>query len=108
MILAPSGEAQIVFAWNTFGVFPLKYIISAVAETVEGETRIADNTFVDGTITILPYPPFFPTLDWLVFIIIVVIAAIAGTILLFLLLAMGRMRRRRRRPVYTVIAHPHI
>ena len=106
--LAPLGEIQLVFAWNTAGVFPLKYIISAVADTVEGETRTADNTFVDGTVTILPYPPFFPTLDWLVFSIIVVIAAIAGVVFLFLLFASDRMRRRKTRPVYTVIAHPHI
>jgi cobalamin biosynthesis protein CobD/CbiB len=89
-------------------VLPLKYVISAVADIVEGETRTADNTFVDGTVTILPYPPFFPTLDWLIFSIIVVIAIIAGIILLFLLFASDRMRRRRTRPVYTVIAHPHI
>jgi hypothetical protein len=106
--LAPSKEIQIMFTWNTTGVFPLKYVISAVADTVEGETRTADNTFVDGTVTILPYPPFFPTLDWLVFSIIVVIATIAGIILLFLLFALERIRRRRTRPVYTVIAHPHI
>jgi hypothetical protein len=106
--LAPSREIQLVFAWNTTGVLPLKYVISAVADTVEGETRTADNTFVDGTVTILPYPPFFPTLDWLIFSIIVVIAIIAGIILLFLLFASDRMRRRRTRPVYTVIAHPHI
>ena len=106
--LAPAAEIQLMFTWNTSGVFPLKYVISAVADTVPGETQTADNTFVDGTVTILPYPPFFPTLDWLIFIIIVIIAAIAGMILLFLLFALDRARRRRTRPVYTVIAHPHI
>jgi len=106
--LAPSTETQLLFTWNTSSVFPLKYVISAVADTVSGETQTADNAFVDGTVTILPYPPFFPTLDWLIFIIIVIIAAIAGMILLFLLFALDRTRRRRTRPVYTVIAHPHI
>jgi hypothetical protein len=106
--LAPAAEIQLMFTWNTSGVFPLKYVISAVADTVPGETQTADNAFVDGTVTILPYPPFFPTLDWLIFIIIVIIAAIAGMILLFLLFALDRTRRRRTRPVYTVIAHPHI
>lgn len=106
--LVPAAEAQLVFAWNTAGVPPLKYIISGVADTVEGETRTADNTFVDGTVTILPYPPFFPTFDWLVFSIIVVVAIIAGVVFLFLLFASSRMRRRKTRPVYTVIAHPHI
>ena len=107
--LAPSTEALVVFKWNTSGVFPLKYVITAVAETVEGETRVADNTFVDGTVTILPYPPFFPTLDWLILWIIIIVAAVMGIVLLFLVLSLDRIRRRKRsRVTYTVIAHPHI
>jgi hypothetical protein len=107
--LAPSTEALVVFKWNTSGVFPLKYVITAVAETVEGETHVADNTFVDGTVTILPYPPFFPTLDWLILWIIIIVAAVMGIVLLFLVLSLDRIRRRKRsRVTYTVIAHPHI
>ena len=107
--LAPSTEALVVFKWNTSGVFPLKYVITAVAETVEGETHVADNTFVDGTVTILPYPPFFPTLDWLILWIIIIVAAVMGIVLLFLVLGLDRIRRRKRsRVTYTVIAHPHI
>jgi cadmium resistance protein CadD (predicted permease) len=80
-----------------------------VAETVEGETHVADNTFVDGTVTILPYPPFFPTLDWLILWIIIIVAAVMGIVLLFLVLSLDRIRRRKRsRVTYTVIAHPHI
>ena len=107
--LAPSTEALVVFKWNTSGVFPLKYVITAVAETVEGETHVADNTFVDGTVTILPYPPFFPTLDWLILWIIIIVAAVMGIVVLFLVLSLDRIRRRKRsRVTYTVIAHPHI
>jgi hypothetical protein len=107
--LTPSTEALVVFKWNTSGVFPLKYVMTAVAETVEGETRVADNTFVDGTVTILPYPPFFPTLDWLILWIIIIVAAVMGIVLLFLVLGLDRIRRRKRsRVTYTVIAHPHI
>jgi hypothetical protein len=107
--LAPSTEALVVFKWNTSGVFPLKYVITAVADRVDDETRIADNTFVDGTVTILPYPPFFPTLDWLILFILVILGGVASMILLLLVLCFRR-RRRRRRPsgIYTVIAHPHI
>jgi len=107
--LAPSTEALVVFKWNTSGVFPLKYVITAVAETVEGETRVTDNTFVDGTVTILPYPPFFPTLEWLILFILMLLGGVASMILLLLVLSFRR-RRRRKRPsgVYTVIAHPHI
>ena len=106
--LAPSTEALVVFKWNISGVFPLKYVITAVAETVEGETRVADNTFVDGTVTILPYPPFLPTLDWLILYILMIFGGVASMILLLLVLCFRRRRRRRPSGIYTVIAHPHI
>jgi hypothetical protein len=107
--LAPSAERLMVFAWNTSGVFPLKYVITAVADKVDGETHLSDNTFVDGTVTISPYPPFFPTLDWLIVYIVIILGGLAGVILLFLVMSFGRTRRRRRpRATYTVIAHPHI
>jgi len=107
--LAPSTEALVVFKWNTSGVFPLKYVITAVADRVDDETRIADNTFVDGTVTILPYPPFFPTLDWLILYILMIFGGVASVVLLLLVLSFRRRRRRRRLSgIYTVIAHPHI
>ena len=107
--LAPSTEILLTFKWNTSGVFPLKYVISALAEKVEGETRLADNTFVDGTVTILPYPPLFPTPEWLILWIVIIIGALMGIISVFLVLWSDRIRRRRRRKTtYTVIAHPHI
>jgi hypothetical protein len=107
--LAPSEQRLVVFTWNTSGVFPLKYVISAVADKVDGETHLSDNTFVDGTVTILPYPPFLPTLDWLIVLILVVVGGLIGLILLFLVAALGGTRRRRRsRATYTVVAHPHI
>jgi hypothetical protein len=107
--LAPSTEILLTFKWNTSGVFPLKYVITAVAEQVEGETRLADNTFVDRTVTILPYPPLFPTLEWLILWIVIIIGGLVGMISVFLVLWSDRIRRRRRRKItYTVIAHPHI
>jgi len=108
--LLPSTEMRMMFEWNTSGVFPMNYVIIAVADRVEGETNVEDNTFIDGTVTIWPYPPFFPTLDWLIIWIIVIIAGIAGIVLLFLIFALDRLRRRRKgpRPSYTVIVHPHI
>ena len=105
--LAPSAESELFFEWNTTGVVPNTYVISAVAGTVEGETRLTDNTFVDGNVTIIS-PLSLPPNEWLFFFIIVVIAGIAGVILLFLIFALDRIRRRRPRPVYTIIAHPHI
>jgi hypothetical protein len=107
--LAPSTEILLTFKWNTSGVFPLKYVISALAEQVEGETRLADNTFVDGTVTILPYPPLFPTPEWLILWIVIIIGGFVGIIFMFLVLWSDRIRRRRgRKTTYTVIAHPHI
>jgi hypothetical protein len=107
--LAPSTETLVVCKWNTSGVFPLKYVISAVAEKVDGETRLDNNTFVDGTVTILPYPPLFPTLEWLILWIVILIGGFIGIILIFLVVWSDRIRRRRRRrTTYTVIAHPHI
>jgi hypothetical protein len=107
--LAPSTDILLTFKWNTSGVFPLKYVISALVEQVEGETRSADNTFVDGTVTILPYPPLFPAPEWLILWIVIIIGGLVGIISVFLVLWSDRMRRRRRRKItYTVIAHPHI
>jgi hypothetical protein len=105
--IAPSAVLNLNFNWNTTGVFPSNYVISAVADTVEGETQTADNTFVDGAVTVSSrflLPP-----EWLFLFVIIIVAGIAGVILLFLLFALGRIRRRRQpRPAYTVIAHPHI
>jgi CARDB len=105
--LVPSAQLNLNFEWNTTGVPPGIYVISAVAETVEGETRTADNTFTDGTVTIssniLCLPP-----GWLFFLMVFIIAGIVGAILFILLLALDRIDRRRPRSVYTVLAHPHI
>lgn len=105
--LQSSVESELSFEWNTTGVSPSTYTISAVAGPVEGETQTADNTFVDGTVTILSASPQLPS-EWLFFFAIVLIAGIAGVILLFFIFAMDRIHRRRPRPAYTVIAHPHI
>jgi hypothetical protein len=105
--LAPSAELELNFNWNTTGLPQNDYEISAMADVVPGETQIADNTFVDGKVTISNVLFLLPP-EWLFFFIVVLIAGIIGAILLFLLLALDRIRRRRPRPVYTVMAHPHI
>ena len=106
--LAPSAELGLDFKWNTTSVPQNDYEISAMADVVAGETQIADNTFVDGKVTISSNVQFLLPPEWLFFFIVVVIAGIIGAILLFLLLALDRIRRRRPRPTYTVMAHPHI
>lgn len=51
--LAGGADTIVAFSWNTTAVSPAAYTISAVASTVAGETDTADNTFVDGTVTVL-------------------------------------------------------
>ena len=47
------ASTTLVFNWNTEGVpIDFNYEIRAEANPVAGETDIADNTFVDGTITV--------------------------------------------------------
>lgn len=106
--LAPSTQKTIEFIWNTSSVSNGIYQISASAP-LAGDSTPSDNTFVDGTVTILPYSPFFPTLEWLILWIVLIIAAVMAVVFMFLVLSLDRIRRRKRsRQTYTVIAHPHI
>jgi len=58
--LPPGGTTILTFCWVTKNVPLSSYTISAYAHQVPGETDIADNTFVDDTVTILdPSPPGF-------------------------------------------------
>jgi hypothetical protein len=104
--LDPQAQTSLVFDWNTTGIPTGRYVIKAVADKVEGEIEIEDNTFVDGIVAILPP---FPMLDW-IFLLFMFIMALIGS--LILLLFIGYLRRRRRRkpksPLFTVVAHPHI
>jgi outer membrane protein assembly factor BamB/chitodextrinase len=54
--LAPYTETTLIFNWATTNVSLGNYIISAKAEAVSGETDIADNTYIDGTIKIIKRP----------------------------------------------------
>jgi hypothetical protein len=105
--LASLTQETLRFVWDTNGVSNGVYQISASAP-LPGDPTPADNTFIDGTVTITPTSPFLPN-EWLFFFILVLIAGIAGVILLFLVIVLDRVRRRRRSgATYTVIAHPHI
>jgi len=54
--LVPDAQTILTFSWNTTDVALDTYTIKAVASTVEGETDIADNTKVDGTVKIVKPP----------------------------------------------------
>jgi parallel beta-helix repeat protein len=50
--LDPGATTTLTFTWNTQGVTPSNYTISATADQVPGETHISDNTFIYGTVHI--------------------------------------------------------
>jgi len=50
--LPPGTEEILLFSWNTSDVSPGDYTLSANATIVQGETRIENNRFEDGTITL--------------------------------------------------------
>ena len=53
--LTPNTQATVTFIWETANVTPDTYIITVIAQTVLGETEIADNTYIDGTIKIFEH-----------------------------------------------------
>jgi parallel beta-helix repeat protein len=50
--LGSANQVTLTFTWNTTGLVGT-YTISAYATPVSGETNLADNTFVDGTVQII-------------------------------------------------------
>ena len=50
--LGPEATTTLTFTWNTQGVTPSNYTISATADQVPGETHLSDNTFTYGTVHI--------------------------------------------------------
>jgi hypothetical protein len=50
--LSSGNSTAINFTWNTSGFAYGNYTISAVADTVPGETDTADNNFTDGTVLV--------------------------------------------------------
>ena len=59
--LTPDTSTTLTFTWNTLGISPDNYTISAMAEPVSGETDFADNLFTDGTVEVnIPNVNFDP------------------------------------------------
>ncbi len=53
VILLSSGNSTVVtFTWNTTDFAYGNYTMSAVADTVPGETDTVDNTYIDGTVLV--------------------------------------------------------
>lgn len=51
--LTSGNSTTITFTWNTTGVAPGNYIMSAYAAPVPGETNTSDNFFEDGTVEVI-------------------------------------------------------
>jgi hypothetical protein len=45
---------NVTFVWDTSGVVPGNYTLSAFADPVFGEEDVSDNYFVDGDVSVLP------------------------------------------------------
>jgi hypothetical protein len=52
IILAGGKSTIVTFTWNTTGFNVGNYTISAVADVVENETDTADNSYIDGIVTV--------------------------------------------------------
>jgi len=50
--LAPGASTVLSFSWSTAGVATGSYPIKVQADTVTGETDLADNVFTDGTVVL--------------------------------------------------------
>jgi hypothetical protein len=55
--LTSGSSATITFTWDTTGFAAGNYTISAYATPVPGETDTADNTLVDGQVSVTPVSP---------------------------------------------------
>lgn len=54
--LPPNTEETLTFYWNTSGIPPGDYTISTNATGVQGETRMENNRFEDGAVTLVIEP----------------------------------------------------
>jgi len=51
--LSPEKDTTLTFVWNTTGVAPGGYVISAYAHPVPGEIDTADNTYIDDVVIVV-------------------------------------------------------
>ena len=54
--LASGRSETLRFSWETTGMSKGEYVVKAVASVVEGEVDTADNTYIDGTVSIIVPP----------------------------------------------------
>jgi len=102
--LNPYTVREITLQWNTEGVDPGTYTLSANATILFGELNVENNKFVDGEIIIKPAFVF----SYLIF----VIPFLTGLAIILLLLLAYYWRKKREAvkpaPRFIIINHPHI
>jgi len=80
--LAPGVSETLTLLWETKGMAAGSYLLTATAETLEGETTTEDNVFSNVSFQITS-PPFTLPMEWLIAIIAVIII-LAVAMFLFL------------------------
>jgi hypothetical protein len=109
--LLPQTEQIIVFEWDTTNVPIGSYQIIARADSVQGETNLANNIYYDGSVQIkLPLrpPPMLPSrLFALTFFAFTLAAGVIAFVFLLIMLDYLKRRRKRRRSEsrFALIAH---
>jgi len=108
VISLPSGlERTLTFGWSTSCVPVGDYTLSAVASTVPGETDVADNTFVDGTVRVMSshVPPVVSEIPaWLIWLLVTLIILVAAS--LFISIALLFYVRKKKRNSNAKVADP--
>jgi len=90
--LTPGSNTTLTFSWNTADVAPASYQIMAKVDQIIGDINPGDNTFDDGSVTIIAKPLTiygFP-LVWLIAIVVILIVGVALAIV-----TAKRIRRQR-------------
>lgn len=90
--LEPDDKRTLVFQWNIQNIAEGNYTLSAQASKVPGEENLENNSYEDGTVTVVEAPTgrFIPC--WFYFLLLFLL-----TLVIILLIAWYYSRRRRRR-----------
>jgi len=86
-LLMPYMTRDITLYWNTSGVPPGKYTLSANATIVDGEINTENNKFVDGNVTIKP--------AFAISLFIILLPFLIGIVVILLLTLLYYLKKRR-------------
>jgi len=90
VILTSNEERTITFTWNTAGVEEGRYVIKATASSVPEEADTTNNTYIDGTVTVMQPAPSGLQPESLGIIIAAIVAVAA--------VSTAYLYRKRRKP----------